>query len=218
VEVTGVELTGTGLLADDLWLLAHHDVTGRPFLQPRALGLGLAGALLAELVLSGRIAVRAGLVAVRDQTPARQELADAVVGLLLSEPGPLPVRDWLTVLAATTARAVPARLAAAGYLTRVSTRRPWRADRWQPVDADCAFAPLFRIRAVLDPGRTATVPGITLAGLALACGLGPRLLPYGPSGARRHLDEAIRRVAPDLRELIAHVQAAVDSAVLSQRL
>jgi len=27
-------LTGTGLVADDLYLLAHHDVTGKPLLQP----------------------------------------------------------------------------------------------------------------------------------------------------------------------------------------
>lgn len=53
-----VGLTGTGLVADDLYLLAHHDVSGKPFLQQRALGLGLAGALLAELVLVA--ALRAG--------------------------------------------------------------------------------------------------------------------------------------------------------------
>lgn len=44
------QLTGTGRIADDLYLLAHDDATGRPFLQPRALGVGLAGALLAELI------------------------------------------------------------------------------------------------------------------------------------------------------------------------
>jgi hypothetical protein len=56
-------LTGTGLAADDLYVLAHHDVTGRPFLQARALGIGLAGALLAELVLAGAIRVPDGRVA-----------------------------------------------------------------------------------------------------------------------------------------------------------
>lgn len=46
-----VALTGTGRLADDIYLLAHHEVSGRPFLQPRAIGLGLASGLLAELAL-----------------------------------------------------------------------------------------------------------------------------------------------------------------------
>lgn len=47
-------LGGTGRLADDLWLLAHHERSGRTHLQPRAVGPGLAGALLAELVRRGR--------------------------------------------------------------------------------------------------------------------------------------------------------------------
>ena len=38
-------LRGTGLVADDLYLLAHDGQTGRPLLQPRSLGIGLAGAL-----------------------------------------------------------------------------------------------------------------------------------------------------------------------------
>lgn len=29
-------LGGTGRLADDLYLLAHHETTGKPHLQPRA--------------------------------------------------------------------------------------------------------------------------------------------------------------------------------------
>jgi len=44
-------LSGIGQVADDLYLMAHHEVTGKPFVQPRALGAGLAGALLAELML-----------------------------------------------------------------------------------------------------------------------------------------------------------------------
>lgn len=46
-----VKLGGTGRVADDLYLLAHHGATGKPHLQPRAAGLGLAGGLLAELML-----------------------------------------------------------------------------------------------------------------------------------------------------------------------
>src|SRR5207245_2542451 len=51
-------LSGTGLVADDLYLMAHGDRTGRPRLQPRPLGIGLAGALLTELMLAGWIGLR----------------------------------------------------------------------------------------------------------------------------------------------------------------
>ena len=50
-------LPGTGLVADDLYLMAHHETSGKPFLQPRPLGIGLAGALLAELMLGGHAVV-----------------------------------------------------------------------------------------------------------------------------------------------------------------
>jgi hypothetical protein len=60
-------LSGTGRLADDLYLMAHHEVTGKPYLQPRAAGLGLAGALLAELMLSGTLCLWRGGVAVADR-------------------------------------------------------------------------------------------------------------------------------------------------------
>ena len=59
--------------------------------------------------------------------------------------------------------------------------------------------------------------GTALAGLAQACGLGSRLAQFGPAGALRHLDETVRQLNPDLRELISQTQAAVDSAVLSHR-
>ena len=31
-------LGGTGLVADDLYLMAHHEVNGKPFVQPREIG------------------------------------------------------------------------------------------------------------------------------------------------------------------------------------
>jgi len=210
-------LSGTGLVADDLFLLAHHDVSGRPFLQSRATGIGLAGALLAELVLSGRIRVWADGVGQADRALPDDGLAGWVLGLVLTERERHAPRDWLMFLATTAEQDVATRLEQSGYLTETTSRRPWRAHRWIPVDSDCAFAPLARVRAALDPARPPTVHGVVLAGLATACGLGSRLLPYAPPGARRWLDAAVRQLSPDLRELIAQTQAAVDSALLSHR-
>lgn len=212
-----LRLTGTGRLADDLYLLAHHDVTGRPFLQPRALRLGLAGGLLAELIFDGAIWLRAGMTGASGADRIEDDLLRRVLVVMLAERDLLPVRDWLAYLATGASDEVAARLAAAGYLAR---QRSWRPGgvRWVPVDADAAFAPLARVRAALDPARSSTVPDVVLTGLAAACGLGPRVLPFGPPGARRWLDEALGVLRPDLRELIAQVQLAVDSAVLAHRI
>jgi hypothetical protein len=210
-------LNGTGRLADDFYLLAHHEITGRPFLHPRVTGLGLAAALLAELILTGHLSIEGGEPVLLQKPPAADELSRRVLGVLRSEPGHL-ARVWLLYLARTAAPEVARRLAQAGYLTSVASRRPWRSPRWVPADRDCGFAPIVRVRPALDAARPASVPQVVLAGLALACGLGPRLLSYGPPGARRCVEDHVGQLPASLRELIAQTQTAADGLLLSQRI
>src|SRR5258708_7241504 len=99
-------LTGPGLVADDLYLMAHHEVTGKPLLQPRAAGLGLAGALLAELALAGVIGLWQGQVALVDAARPADGLARDVLDVLVREAEPHPVRDWLAFLGRTAAGGV----------------------------------------------------------------------------------------------------------------
>lgn len=217
-------LHGTGRVADDFYLMAHHEISGRPFLQPRAMGIGLAGGLLAELMLAGGISLRHdGAVLTRAKQPRLPEdgLARQTLGLLVAEQ-PLPVREWLLFLARGASEDVADRLERSGYLRRVGGRGHWRPGRRVPVDADWAFAPMLRVRAALDPARPWSVYGTVLAGLAAACGLGFRLAQYafteakdpgfGPSAA-----EAARRLPGGLPDLIAHTQATAGSALLSHR-
>jgi hypothetical protein len=210
-------LSGTGRLADDLYLLAHHERTGRAHLQPRAAGLGLAGALLAELMLLGTICIQPDGVMVTDHTPPEDGLARSVLSLVLSEHERLAVQRWLLFLARTAAADVAGRLEQSGYLTRAAARRFGRGERWVPVDADCAFAPLVRVRSVLGASGPVTVQSAVLAGLATACGMGHQLSMYLPPHARPRLDEAVGQLDPGLRDLIAQTRAAVDSALLSHR-
>ena len=217
--VTGAgpaRLSGTGRLADDLYLMAHDDRTGKPLLQPRAAGLGLAGGLLAELTLDGTIEVQPGGIAITNRTPPQDALASSVLGLLLREYQQHPPRTWLVFLARTAAQDVAGRLELSGYLTRTAAR-PWRAQRWVPVNSDCAFAPVARVQATLRASRPVTQAQAAQAGLAVACGLGSRLWPYAPPHARRWLQEALVQLDPGLREVIAQTQAAVDSALLAHR-
>jgi hypothetical protein len=208
-------LGGTGRVADDLYLVAHDDATGRPLLQPRALGLGLAAGLLAELMLGAAIGVRADGTLAAGRTWPGCELGRRVRDLVAAEREPLAVRDWLRFLARTAADDVAERLERAGYLTRGSGWPPWRSRRRVPVDADWAFAPLLRVRCALDARRPLCAHDAVLAGLAVASGLGFRIERYlTPS---RGAADAARQLDPGLRELIAQTRAAVDSAVLSRR-
>ncbi|HEY1620771.1 MAG TPA: GPP34 family phosphoprotein [Streptosporangiaceae bacterium] len=210
-------LAGTGRVADELWLLAHDDATGRPFLHPRAAGLGVAGGLLCELLLAGVIRCEPAVVLAPGAGRPGDELAGRVAEVIAAEPGVLGAGEWLAFLGRTAAGDVARRLAAAGYLAAVPGR--WRRGaRWRPADPDRAFAPITRARAALDPARPVTAEAGTLAGLAVACGLGPRLLAYVPPGSHRNPDDMVAVLPDGQREVIAQVRAAVDSAVLAQRM
>jgi hypothetical protein len=213
-------LSGTGLVADDLYLMAHDDRTGKPQLQPRALGIGLAGALLAELMLAGWIGLRrdsavAIVTGVAQDTVMRHALLKQIAG----EPGPQPVQAWLRFLARGAARDVALRLEQAGYLEHVRSWIPGRQGRWVPVNPDWVFAPMLRIRSALDPLRPVTPHAAALAGLAVASGLRFRLDQYQyQTQAGRSIQDAVAALGPGLRELITQTQTAVDSTVLSHRM
>jgi hypothetical protein len=209
-------LGGTGRVADDLYLLGHDDRTGRPLLGPRPLGIGLAGALLAELMLGDSISLqRDGVIAAHRRWPA-DDLGRRARDLVAAERQPHPVRDWLLFLARTASGDVARRLEQAGYLRHARGRFPGRPGRWVPVDASWAYAPVIRVRAALDPSRPADPRQVVLAGLAGACGLGFRIA-QSQAPANHSAEEAAGYLIPELRYLIAQTQAAVDSAVLSHR-
>jgi Golgi phosphoprotein 3 (GPP34) len=210
-------LSGTGLVADDLYLLGHEESSGKPLLQPSALGTGLAGALLAELMLVGWIGLRqdSAVMITRDapQSAVRQV---ALLKRIAEKSAPQPARTWLRTLAHDAAQDVAVRLEEAGYLEHVRGRVPWRQGRWVPVNPDWAFAPVLRARVALDPTRPLTAHSAALAGLTVACGLGFRLSEPGIQPGRP-VEDAVALLGPGLQELIAQIATAVESAVLSYR-
>jgi hypothetical protein len=204
-------------VADDVYLLGHDDRSGRPFLQPRALGIGLAGGFLAELMLAGMIGLRPdGAVVINPDTPREVVARHPVLRQVAAEPWPEPVWSWLRFLAHGAARDVAERLAAAGYLQSVRGRVRRGQGLWVPVNPDWAFSALLRVRSALDPAQPLSAQAAVLAGLAVACGLGFRLETYQNQGSWP-IQDAVARLGPGLRELIAQTQTAVDSAVLSHR-
>ena len=210
-------LGGTGRAGDELYLIAHHELTGRPHLAPRAAGLGLAGALLAELGLAGAVTIDRGTITRAVPGQASDPLTVAVAGQIAAESPPRPVGDWLAFLARTAAGDVAARLGEAGYLASVPGR-PWRGARWVPADPDCAFAPVARLKAALHASRPGDEQAVTVAGLAAACGLGPRLGLYLPAGARYRIDALVPLLDPGLRGVITATKTAVDAALLAHRI
>jgi len=220
-------LAGTGRIADELWLIGHHEATGRPHLSPRALGVGLAGGLLAELMTAQVPAVvvhhgyvrplyhRNGGPVARSARPGGP-VAGRVLDLIMSEPAPLLARDWLLFLGRTAAADVAGRLEDSGYVIRPPGRRPWRDPPPVPVDRNWSHCALLRAHAALEAGRELTPYNALLAGLVLACGLGFRFADF-PGTPGRAAEDAARALPRPLRELIAQVQLTSDQAVLSTR-
>ena len=118
-------LSGTGLVADDLYLMAHDDVTGRPFLQPRAVGNGPGGRAAGRADAAGQAppVARAGGGG-RPGAAMGRARASLSSAWLLSERERHPVRDWLAFLARTAETDVAVRLERAGYLLRPAPAGP----------------------------------------------------------------------------------------------
>ncbi len=102
-------------LADELLLLAYDDVTGRCAVPPIALDLGMAAAVLVDLVLRGRVEVTDGSVVPLDPSPTGDEVSDAVLHRIHGEL-PQPAAFWLQRLRHNLRRHVLESLVAQGVI------------------------------------------------------------------------------------------------------
>ncbi|ACU77776.1 conserved hypothetical protein [Catenulispora acidiphila DSM 44928] len=217
-------LTRTGLLADDFFLMVHDDLSGHPRLPDRILGLGLASALLCELAVVGAIAVEGDEVtAVTGWKPPTSSLADEIHREIADEHQRLLVRDWLNYLAAKAIERVIARMAAEQLLHRRPSRLKFLgvADRWRPVDSTTADWPAIDVKIKVY-NANADTHHLVLFGLTRATGLRhPSLWEVqnrldDPAALEETLEPL--DYSPPLRQLLAHTEAAVGSAVTSQRI
>jgi hypothetical protein len=206
------------LFADEFWLLAHDDSTGRPRLSGRVLGLGLAGALLGELLECQNIAVGRGLVYVTSRTPPPDALAHTVLDQIDSEVQHHPVRTWLAFLSRTADDLVAQRLTRTGLLLRQSSRKLLKhVTVYRPVDSNQAAWPMARLSTTLRRQSPVTEGDAFLAGLALATGLDRVILDGAGPGPHDYLAHVVATLPAQQHQVVAHTEAAVGDAVLSQR-
>jgi hypothetical protein len=216
-------------LADSLFLIGWGDSSRGPRLHRQALGVGLAGALLGELVLAGLLDIDTdGMLEVRRGT-APDPVTGEALAAMLGHPQHATLDVWLEVLAQTSVDLVGGRLTVAGLLTR-RARRLVRGTRieFEATDRVTAAWPGVRLaehltRGPQPPGRPGLLelpePDRLLVGLVHACGLLPHVL-WDPRTAGPGRDRAAATVAglpPGPRALVAGVGAAVATAALASR-
>ncbi|HET6212362.1 MAG TPA: GPP34 family phosphoprotein [Micromonosporaceae bacterium] len=81
-------------LADELLLLAYDDESGRSTVSHIGLDLGMAAAVLVELVLRGRVEVTPGAVLTRSPAPIGEPVADKVLAKIVGE-SPHSAASWI---------------------------------------------------------------------------------------------------------------------------
>jgi hypothetical protein len=224
-------------LIDNFYLLAH-DEDGKPRLHARATAIGLAAAVLADLMLTGHVTITDKRVVptapaagstmdprmvARQPAPPPDPLAHTIWDQICHEDNRHQVRTWLGVLTATITEAVATRMARVGVLRPVQVGRIRRTTRYVPVDPDAGM----KIKVVLSARLVQHDPNIdwpdaVLGGLLNATGLIDDVLWQDKSGAgHRYLREVLRGIAarvPAFIDLFADTEAAVGDAVLSHRI
>lgn len=207
------------MLADQYFLIAHEDRTGRSRLHPRATGLGLAGALIGELILEGRVGIADGDLIILDRHPPTDALAHDILDLLIAQSRHRDVRTWLAFLSQDAAARVGERLMRLGAVEPVVRRRMLSTQTlYMPNSAEqrnaAAWAPA-RLANLLVRGIEMSVSDRLLVGLIAATGLTRHVL-YDFE-MHRHafqtLPNAVESLPSDLRELVEITEASVGSVL-----
>lgn len=210
-------------LGDDLFRIVHHHVTGRLLIPRRAAGIGLAGALLAELLYARRLTFDEDGLRVLDHRPPDEPLARHILGEIfapgweadLAQAKGHPTENLLKILAGDAEEMIGRRLQDAGHVHY--QRRLFTDDLWVPTSWSTAEAPNVRLRDALTRGTDLTGPDVCLAGLAWTLGMHRVILAGAPDRAARGLDLLISHAWPPMGHLITRTHATIGKAVTAHR-
>lgn len=204
-------------LADELFLIGHDGHTGRPVGQADVLANGLAGALLGELLLDGRLTVVDGRVRVQDPRTYGDKASDAVLAEVRRQSDDRAVRGWVEYLRDEVRDVVGRRLVAAGVVRKEQARAPLtrRTQTRYPAADLVAFArPRTRLAHVLTRQEPVDAQLATLAALVRATGLDHVVADTGRVAVRDRRARIADNLPPVLRALVSGVDASVAAMAL----
>ncbi|MGH8775960.1 MAG: GOLPH3/VPS74 family protein [Jiangellaceae bacterium] len=203
-------------LADDFFFVVHDVQSGKLRLHVRAAGLGLAGALLGELILNGNVHVASGSLAIADGDPPEDDLAYRILRQLAADQQNRSLRTWLAFFAQGAIDRVGVRLTRAGQVEPSKSRRPWgTVVRYVPNDPNVAVWPADRLELLISRGDPLNFSDAMLAGLVAVTGLTRHVWFDGDAVTMRHIAAAVASLPMSLREVLAHTEAAVGDTTLS---
>ncbi|MEV4518042.1 GPP34 family phosphoprotein [Dactylosporangium sp. NPDC049525] len=205
-------------LADDFLLLALDD-RGTNLVGDPGLDYGLAGALLLDLVLAGRLDLADSRVVVADPAPVGDPVADAALDRIAADTKPRKPDAWIQPLTDGLRARLLERQVEAGVLRVERDKVLWVFPRTRyssATGAEPAVETAVRRELTDAVDGTGAVPARTAAllGLVQAVGLAGKLFPGRDGKAlKARLDEIAEGnwAADAVRESIAQLQAMIGS-------
>ncbi|MER7282790.1 GPP34 family phosphoprotein [Dactylosporangium sp. NPDC000244] len=209
-------------LADDFLLLALDD-HGKNLIGDLRLNYGLAGAVLLDLALAGRIELAEDRVTVTDPTPTGDPVVDEALARIAAGEQPRKADAWIQPLADGLRAKVLDRQVEAGVLRKEQDRVLWVFPRTRFASATGAqpaaeTAVRAELTAAIDgngdgdgevPARAAA-----LIGLVQVSGLAEEVFPGRPKEELKARLDAItagNRAADAVQQTVRRIQAVIGS-------
>jgi hypothetical protein len=217
-----VHVDGRALsVADNYFFVAHNEQTGRARQSHTGVSIGLAAALLADLIIPDHMRVDNGLIKLGYQAaPPPSSLHHWVWETVLAERTRHPVGTWLRFFARDSIQRVGERLTTAGLVRPIDEATVLGLFRKETVyyPADPAFAAYLpvAIRRRLDNPSTLIPQDLALVGLIAATELYRHLLLWDGDRPSPDVFALLKRLPAPLQELIAHTQATFANVVLGR--
>lgn len=205
----------------DLFYTIAHDDTGTSRLNSHSLEFGLAAALLAELVHTGRLDINPETerITVLRKDPPVDVLTHKVHDTLMAQREELPLRMWIRYLAMDAVKDVAERLERLGQVEPV--KRGFLINRrtvYEPVDANAWEGAYAILRVALQKANIVDWERGWCAALAYATGLTRAMLDGTDTRAFRYLDWIVsRQLPPSGQALIMATSAVISESVYAHR-
>ncbi|MFC6566574.1 GOLPH3/VPS74 family protein [Actinoplanes utahensis] len=201
-------------IADDLYWLAHND-HAKLVVDTELIGLGLACAVLSELAWTRWIDVHHDLLIVVGRQPPPNTLAREVWEQLCAEPAPVPVPDWLRVLAPGAVDGVARRMVQSGDLEATTRTRLLRGPVtvYRPTDMNAFYWPTARLNNSIETGRPLAEIDRVLVGLCVATGVHHHVLNKTPASLVERLRHAAFTTRQPIPRLLRHLETVTAAAV-----
>lgn len=202
-------------LVDSLFFLGHDEFTGRAALGRTMLGIGLAGAVLCDLLFTDRITVERRQVGALTTRPTGIPTADHVFGQIVAESGRHSVRDWVDHLRGELPDLTARNLMSLGLITRENDRVLMRrTHRYPPTDLLVSTAARSKARAAVFSQDRPDPHAACLALLAWTAGLDDLCEPeLGRPEVRTWMEETYRSMPRQVADVVSGVDA-VGAAVV----